>query len=43
MKSLAIGNQVLLTVLQVEASQHFAKVMVLPQKFPSLVIKENQF
>lgn len=40
---MAIGNQVVVTALQVEATQYFTKIMVLPQKFPSRMIKKNPY
>lgn len=36
-----IGNQEVVTALQVEATRCFTKIMVLPQKFPSRMIKKN--
>lgn len=43
MKSLAIRNQMVVTALRVEATYYFTKIMVLPQKFHSHMIKENQY
>jgi len=42
MQSLATGIRVVVTARQVDATQYFTKIMVLPQKIPSHMIKENQ-
>lgn len=43
MKYLATKKQVFVTTLQVEATQYFTKIVILPQKFPPCMIKGHQY